>query len=244
MEKSYFFILLFFVSTLSFSQAKCEDADSDLLYAYSHVKSAYNSNNISHLKYYSNRSLEAFERSKEKLKTCGCESAYDLAYDGAKLLAHVENAGTFEDGRFYVKRARDIAQQSIVELDKFTVLTSEEESLLSLKSEKEKLEQLQKELKEKESEIKAKLAAQKQKEAEHNKERLINAYKEAIASNIEAYNKILELCNCDAETLTEIKPNEANLENKGVEEIKLYLLENIKGLTNTYLSRMDIFDED
>ncbi len=243
MEKSYFIVLLFLVSTLSIAQSKCEDADSDLLYAYSHVKSAYKSNNISHLKYYSNRSLEAFERSKEKLKACGCNSAYDLAYDGAKLLVHVEKANTYEDGRFYVKRARDIAQKSIVELDKFTILTNEEEELLTLESEKDKLEQLQNELKEKEAEIKAKLALQKEKESNLKKERLINTYKEAIANNIKTYNNILEICDCDPSTLADIKPKEEKIADKSVEEIKLLLIENIKGLTTNYLSRLDLCDE-
>ena len=244
MEKSYLIVGIFLMSLLSFGQSKCGDADSDLLYAYSHVKSAYKSNNITHLKYYSNRSFEAFQRSKDKLKECGCEKAYDLAYDGAELLAHVENASTFEDGRFYVKRARELAQKSIVELDKFTVMTVEESDLQALRSEKEQLEQLQKELAAKEAEVQAKLAAQKEKEAEVQKERLISAYKEAIANNVKTYNNILEICDCDPETLKDIAPKEENIESKSVEEIKLHLIKNIKDLTSNYLTRLDLCDED
>lgn len=244
MEKSYLIVMLFFISAVTFGQSKCGDADSDLLYAYSHVKSAYKSNNITHLKYYSNRSYEAFQRSKDKLKECGCAKAYDLAYDGAELLGHVENAKTFEDGRFYVKRARELAQQSIVELDKYTVMTAEESDLHALRSEKEQLERLQQELAAKEEEVKAKLAAQKEKETELQKEKLIIAYKEAIANNLKTYNNILEICDCDPDTLKDIAPKEENIESKSVEEIKIHLIKNIKDLTSNYLTRLDLCDED
>ena len=123
-------------------------------------------------------------------------------------------------------------------------MTNDEEELLTLESEKDELEQLQIELKEKEAQIKVKLAFQKEKEANLKKERLINTYKEAIANNIETYNNILEICDCDPNTLADIKPKEEKIEDKSVEEIKLLLIENIKGLTTNYLSRLDLCDEE
>lgn len=250
MEKSYVLIFLFGISLLSFSQTKCGDADSDLLYAYSHVKDSYESNNISHLKYYAKRSLDAFERSKSKLKECGCEAAYELAVKGSELLSHVDNQPTYEDGRFYVKRAKEIAQQSIVELDKFTVSEVQEVStdhsadLSKINSEKEKLEQLQKELAEKEAQVKAQLAAQKQKAEKLQKEQLIKAYNEAIANNLASYNNILEICDCDPESLKDIKPKEEDMQSKSVAEIKLHLIKNIKDITTNYLSRLDLCEEE
>tara|TARA_R110002049_G_C9175812_1_gene562621 strand:+ start:675 stop:1091 length:417 start_codon:yes stop_codon:yes gene_type:complete len=121
MKKNYLFFLFITICAFSYGQKNCEEADSDLIYAYSHVKSAYNSNNIDHLKHYANRSLESFKRAKPKLKTCGCEVAYNKVYDAIELLENVESAKTNEDGRFYVKRTRDLAKECITEMDKCTV---------------------------------------------------------------------------------------------------------------------------
>jgi hypothetical protein len=121
MNKIHLFFLFITVSMSSHGQENCKEADSDLIYAYSHIKSAYNSNNIHHLKYYAKRSLEAFERARPKLKTCGCDIAYNKVYDAIELLENVESAKTNEDGRFYVKRTREIAKNSITEMDKCTL---------------------------------------------------------------------------------------------------------------------------
>lgn len=249
MEKSYLLSLLFLLPFAVLAQNKCGDADSDLLYAYSHVKDSYESNNISHLKYYAKRSLDAFERSKSKLKDCGCDAAYDLAVKGVDLLSHVDNQPTYEDGRFYVKRAKEIAQQSIVELDKFTVSEVQEQEppvdeLSAIHSEKEKLEQLQKELAEKEAQVKAQLAAQKQKAEILKKEQLIKSYKEAIANNMASYQSILEICDCDPNTFKNLAPKDENMDSKSVEEIKVHFIKNMKDITSNYLSRLDLCEDE
>ncbi|MEJ2113878.1 MAG: hypothetical protein P8X62_09385 [Flavobacteriaceae bacterium] len=66
--------------------------------------------------------MEAFERTKDKLESCGCEKAYNFAYDIVELLRNVESSETNEDGRFYVKRARDLAKETINELELCTEL--------------------------------------------------------------------------------------------------------------------------
>src|SRR6056300_102596 len=136
----HFHLLLFLLTTFFISaQNECDTANSYLVNAYSHVKDSYESNNISHLKYYANRSLESFKLSKENLSSCGCTKALDLVKKGIDILAHVELAETYEDGRYYVKRGREIAKESIVELDKYTAsgyknegTTSTSETLSSL----------------------------------------------------------------------------------------------------------------
>lgn len=249
MKKFAFFSLFLMVSFWSFSQTVCGDADSDLLYAYSHVKDSYESNNISHLKYYAKRSFDAFERSKSKLKACGCDAAFELAYKGAELLAKVDHAPTYEDGRFFVKRAKEIAQQSIVELDKFTVgspsnISVNDHNLSTIQSEKEKLEKLQKELEAKEAKVKAQLAAQNEKEEQLKKAKLIEAYNDAIVNNLATYKKILEICDCDPATLKDIAPKEnKDIESESLEEIRLHLIEAFKTLTSNYLSHLNLCED-
>ena len=87
MKNSYFFLLFLLMYFQSVSQTKCSDAQSDLNYAYSHVKSAYDSNNLTHIKYYGKRSLDAFERAKNELENCDCQQANDYAYKGKTLLS-------------------------------------------------------------------------------------------------------------------------------------------------------------
>ena len=99
--KNYHLFLVLLISFQSFGQTNCDNANSYLVSAYSHVKDAYDSNNISHLKYYANRSVESFKLSKKNLNTCGCETALNLADKGIEILEKVEGVETFEDGRFY-----------------------------------------------------------------------------------------------------------------------------------------------
>lgn len=240
MKTCFSFLIFFIASSTIYSQTECEDANSDLIYAYSHVKSAYDSNNISHLKYYANRSLEAFERSKEKLTKCGCETAYNLAYDGAELLAKVENVKIYEDGRFYVKRARDIGKESVIALDKCTIPNNknENEELTALQNEQQQLKQQQELLKAKEEQIKMKLAQQEEKELALKKELLITKYKSAISSKIKIYNQVLDICDCNHDTIKEINDSE-DMEVKSTEEIKAYYLNHLKNLTSAYLVHLN-----
>lgn len=134
MKKTYLFFLFTTICAFSYGQESCSEADSDLIYAYSHIKTAYNSNNIYHLKEYANKSLEAFKRAKPKLKTCGCEVAYNKVYDAIELLENVEDAKTNEDGRFYVKRTRDIAKESITEMNLCTAAIDKNKTTVAVQN--------------------------------------------------------------------------------------------------------------
>lgn len=238
MKKNYIFFLFFLICLKFQCQTNCSEADSDIIYAYSDVKTSYEANNISHLKEYAYKSLKAFERAKPKLKNCGCEASYNNAYDAAELLAKVEDAETYEDGRFYVKRARDLAKQSVIELDKCTAATQEDNSLSLLQDEQAQLKQQQIELQQKEKEIKLKLAAQKDKELMLQKEQMISQYKTAISSSVKNYNDNLKICGCKNKI---VNPNDNSdtLMTKSLEEIRSYYLKSLKELATTYLSYLN-----
>lgn len=244
-----YYLLYFLISSLIINgQSNCEDANSYLVSAYSHVKDAYDSNNISHLKYFANRSVESFKLSKKTLQTCGCKTALELANKGIDLLAKVENVETFEDGRFYVKRARDISKESVIEIDKCSMenysetvaVTNEvkDNALNDLQEEQLRLEQQQEALKLKEAEIKAKLAEQKEKELGLKKKTLILSYENAISSNLETYNKALNVCNCNH---THLKNNQSSedISTRSVEDIKTYYTNNLKILASNYISELE-----
>lgn len=205
MKKNYLFFLIFIVySEFQAQNSPCIDADSNLIYAYSNVKDSYESNNVQHLKYYADKSLKSFESAKINLKKCGCDTASELAFNAKELMTKVEGAATFEDGRFFVKRAKEITQNAITELNKCTIPVKDKtenlasakdtgnDDLKALQQEKEKLEQQRLALKLKEEEILKKLDSQKSKELQLQKEALIKDHKALLNSNIVTCNKVLK----------------------------------------------------
>ncbi|WP_034041021.1 hypothetical protein [Wocania ichthyoenteri] len=248
-----YYFLLFFVATLNISgqTANCDDANSYLVNAYSHVKDAYDSNNISHLKYYANRSLEAFKLSKKTLKDCGCETALNLANKSIDLLAKVEGTETFEDGRFFVKRARDTSKESVIEIDKCSYSNSSDSNnsdvaktnksteLSDLQNEQLKLKQQQEALKLKENQIKQKLAQQEEKALMLKKEQLVISYKMAITENIKTYNDALKICDCKHNILKEVDSS-IDISKKSIEAIRTYYIDNLKTQASNYLSQLNL----
>ncbi len=225
------------------AQTNCDDANSYLVNAYSHVKDAYDSNNISHLKYYANRSVESLKLSKETLITCGCKTALNLANDVIELLAKVEDVKTFEDGRFYVKRARDISKESVLEIDKCALViynnsSNESEELSDIQNEQLELKQQQEALKLKVEQIKTKLAQQKEKELTLKKKQLILSYNNAITSNIKTYNTVLKICACNHEAIESIESSE-DISTKSIEDIRNLYTNNLKALATNYLSELN-----
>ncbi|GAA4896970.1 hypothetical protein GCM10023311_22160 [Flaviramulus aquimarinus] len=225
------------------AQTDCDVANSYLVNAYSHVKDAYDSNNISHLKYYANRSVESFKLSKETLITCGCKIALNLANKGIDLLAKVEYVETYEDGRFYVKRARDISKESVIEIDKCSLAlynntANESKELSDLQHEQLALKQQQEALKLKEKQIKTKLAQQKEKALTLEKKQLIISYNNAITSNIKTYNDALKICDCSYETIENIISSE-DMTSKSIADIRRFYTNNLKILASNYLSELN-----
>ena len=235
MKNNYFFLVFVFFYFQLNAQSKCSSAEPDLNYAYSLVKSAYDSNNLTHLKYYSKRSFDAFERAQNKLEGCNCERANNFALEGSQLLSKLENSTTFEDGRFYVKRAREIAQKAIHELENCSKLTYEDEALVELEFERQKLEEQQKQLKQKETKIQQLLADKEERELRIKKEKLIYASQQVLSSNINTYNEMLLANECEG-SVSKLSVNNKNLLSKDLTEIKLYYLNTIKKATLNYLS--------
>lgn len=238
MKNIYFFLVFVFFYFQLNAQSKCSSAGPDLNYAYSHVKSAYDSNNLTHLKYYSKRSYDAFTRAQNKLEGCNCDEANNYAFEGALLLSKIESSETFDDGRFYVKRAREIAQKAIHELEICSKLTHEDEALAELEYERQKLEEQQIQLKQKEEKLKRLLADKEARELRIEKEKLIYTNQQALSSNINAYNEMLLACDCQGH-ISKIPMNDDKLLAKDLKEIKRYYLGTIKKATLNYLSSLN-----
>ncbi|MDO7171485.1 hypothetical protein [Mariniflexile sp. AS56] len=242
--KNLYFLLILITSISISAQSKCDDANYYLVSAYSHVKSSFEANNISHLKYYANRSIESLKLSKKQLTQCDCVPALTLADKAIFLLEKVEAEKTYEDARFYVKQGRDISKESVIAIEKCStaptkVSTTNNQALDDLEQEQLKLKQQQEALKLKEAEIKTRLAAQKEKDSQHQKETLILNYKTAISANIKTYNETLKTCDCDHTPLKTMDDLEDSA-SKNIKDVKIYYINSLKALTLNYLSALDL----
>ncbi len=251
--KNYYLLFFLITSLVVNSQGDCDYTNSYLVSAYSHVKDSYDSNNINHLQYYANRSLESFKLAKKTLSDCNCEPALELADKCIELLAKVDTAENYENGRFYVKRARDYSKNSVIEIDKCSVSSptdtyaeasgGEDAELSDLQIEQLRLKQQQEVLKLKEQQIKMKLAEQKEKELIIQKKQLILSYKNAVTSNINTYNETLNTCSCtNYEPFRDIESSE-DMSAKSIKEIKDFYNSRIKSLASEYVSQLNSCDE-
>lgn len=238
MKKYYIFLVSLCLVSTAFAQSKCSDADSDMNYAYSHVKSSYDSNNISDLKYFAHRSLEAMTRVMPVLKNCGCQPTLSLIEKGIDLLKEVDPAESWEDGRFYVKRAREIAREGIASLDQCTKVTVEEQELLSLEMEQNALKQKQLELERQQKELQDKMFAQKLKEEIIQKELIVTTYDAALSSNLKSYNEALINCQCKSQ-LDKPAINSGQLTQLEDDRIKELYVDAIKSLSSMYLLKLE-----
>jgi len=117
MKKIYFFFLIFTIYLHSNGQVNCTEANSDVVYGYSHLKTANEASNLENLKQWSDRSLKSFIQVSTKLKICMCEKSYDNATNIVKLLSQVEKTKSFQDGQLLIKKARGVAKNVVKELN-------------------------------------------------------------------------------------------------------------------------------
>ncbi|GAB1857175.1 hypothetical protein MHTCC0001_20110 [Flavobacteriaceae bacterium MHTCC 0001] len=246
--KNHYLILCFITAAFAINAqtTNCDDANYYVLSAYSHVKTSYDANNISHLKYYAHRSLESYKLSEPALPNCNCDSATELSVKVMDLLAKVDGAETFEDGRFFVKRAREIAQKIVAELDDCTVPTSDDEVASVDTSGLSELERKQNELLRQQEALKQEAEALKAKIAEEEKaanqlaidrKNLISSYNQIIPSTVENYNNTLKKCGCDKETIV-YKNDNMDFSNKSLKSVKSHYLTTLETLTSEYLEQL------
>ncbi|TRZ43716.1 hypothetical protein [Robertkochia solimangrovi] len=110
--------LIFFLLAISqWGKAQCSTAYSSATYALAHTKKSFKADNFDHQKYYAERALEAFEKTKEQVTACGCDNALTPIIDGIDNLSQAVDPEDWEAGRFYVQKALDNARDLINEMD-------------------------------------------------------------------------------------------------------------------------------
>lgn len=110
-------LFLFFLLVSPYLSANCDTAYSSATYALSHTKKALGSNNFDHQKYYADRAIEAFEKTKSLVQNCGCDESMNAILDGLENLEKAADPKDWDLGRYYTKRAYANAQELITALD-------------------------------------------------------------------------------------------------------------------------------
>ncbi|MFP2995990.1 hypothetical protein ABN763_08765 [Spongiivirga sp. MCCC 1A20706] len=195
------FLLL--ISLFSYSQA-CDDASSQASYAYSHTKKAYDSNNRDHLTQASERAYEAFVNTRDAAEKCGCDNAYNKAYDAVELISKAVDVTKWEDGRYYVKKSKTLAQEIIDALDQCAAngpmveeVTLDDSGLTELQAQQKALEEQQKALKAKEMALKEEMATKAKEKERLKKEAFVKKQNAHLSAFVNSANNILSATKCE-----------------------------------------------
>ncbi|WP_066220727.1 hypothetical protein [Formosa haliotis] len=252
--KLYYTLGIALFACLSFKGfSQCSDVQPDVNYAYSHVKSAFEANNLTHLQYFADRSLKAYERAQEKFKTCDCEGATNFTYENIQYLKKVDRSETFEDARYYIKQSVEGAKNILAALDECTAKTYiappaiEDEADLASNTTEPTVMPTQtvsttnySAAATTSSADPIQLAEQKERELLAIKNMLISKNKSVLNTNVSAYNEALALCNCNTEPITVTpSPEDQVLQYKSIDGIRSHYLNALKTLTSTYLSKLN-----
>ncbi|NAS32627.1 hypothetical protein GTQ40_16725 [Flavobacteriaceae bacterium R38] len=112
--------ILFGFNSIEASGIDCAEAHSPATYALSHAKKSLKADNFDHQKYYAERALEAFEKTKALIENCGCQEALNAITQGSENLKKAAEPNDWDKGRFYVKKAYADAQNLISSLEMCT----------------------------------------------------------------------------------------------------------------------------
>ena len=255
MKRINLFPIIFCICFYSYSQTGCTDAQAHIVYAFNNAKNSLKANNITHLKFYANKALEAFERVQEALDDCNCAEVEAYTIESIEKLYKVPPIAKMAEAQYFVGKAKENAQKIITALDYCTVsdkgssvvsvASSDDQDLSELEKEQLKLKQQQEALIKKQNALKQQLAKQKEAELNVEKQQLIVKSNAAISKNIQAYNELLDACHCNTEISDgSVKQNDKELMSKSVDEIKSYYLKSIKDLTSNYMNMLSTCDNE
>ncbi|WP_335964517.1 hypothetical protein [Galbibacter sp. PAP.153] len=110
-------LFFLFVLTTNYAVSQCTSAYSQASYALAHTKKSLSSDNFDHQKYYAGRAIEALEKTKSLVESCGCSEATSPILDALDNLKLAEDPADWEAGRFYAKHGYEYLQTLMTKLD-------------------------------------------------------------------------------------------------------------------------------
>lgn len=122
-----YLLSLAFVLSSFFVSAECDNTYSSASYALNHTKKSMSAKNFDHQKYYAYKALEALEKAKKLIESCGCNKAIDPILNGIDNLEKAADPKDFDMGRYYTKKAFGDIKDLIEELDVYTQSSVQDE---------------------------------------------------------------------------------------------------------------------
>ena len=263
MKIIFLFSLLFCTYFISFSQTGCLDAQAHIIYAFNNAKDGLESNNLTDVKYYAQKTLESFKNVQSVLGDCDCENVENLTYESIQKLSKVPRTEKMSVAKYFVAKSKDNSHKIITALDYCTVtnkgisivtdkeispviddkLSHLEKEQLKLKQQQEALLKQQEALLKQQEALKQKMLKQKGSDLRIEKQQLITISNAALVKNIKAYNEVLHVCHCDTSIPDNyIDINNEQLISKSIDEIRTYYISSSKNLTSSYLELLNTCD--
>ena len=198
MKNTYIFLVIFCAFSLKISaQSDCSKAYAYMVYALSYSESALESNDIEHVKHFSERSKMAFGKAQSSLSSCPCDSVEDMVNDAITYLSKVKNARTIKESYYYSNKGQKLADATISQLDNCTEsvkgflpdvsveIDSAIDELASIEAVQNDLLQQQEALKQKQAELKQRLVEKKEQELVMKRKELISKFEITLNTNVD-----------------------------------------------------------
>lgn len=93
------------------AQSSCDEAFSAASYSIAHTENAYEATNMEHVQEWSEKALETFSEVESITIDCDCNEAADYAYKGYSAAEKCLDQSTWEEARYYSKKAMQNARQ-------------------------------------------------------------------------------------------------------------------------------------
>ncbi len=104
--KSQIAILLICLCTqTALGNSSCADGYTSASYGLSHSKKSFKANNFDHQQYYAGRALDALEKTRDLVNSCGCDGALISIAAGIENLEKALDPKDWDMGRYFTKRA-------------------------------------------------------------------------------------------------------------------------------------------
>ena len=248
MKKITFLLLtLTFYNNLLF--ADCVEATSSANYVILHTKKSINADNFDHQRYFADRAIDAFLKTKKSMDNCGCDEALSAIESGLINLRRAADPEDWDKGRFYAKRALEDADLMMSALDVCTsgsrntsinyessTYSNAEQNLISeqqrIEEQKKRLEEEQKRLEkqlEEQRKLQEQLSVARQKELDLQL-MVKNNTEAAIANYEQSLNSLISALSCaDAKKVmaTNYTKTQQDLEKETLGSTKRFYLEKI-----------------
>ncbi len=262
--KKIVLVLFCFIFLTSNAQDLYNDALTAASYAYSHIKKAYEMNNMTHTHEYADKAIKSFMIVEELSGKCGCSEANETAYLAKVDLESLLSQDTYEQSRFYAKRVKELGFTVLSQLTDCQSkknfyyqdnMASIDNQMVEVSEKQRELEERKRQLEIEQKNLDAQIAHQNKLKEEFEAKRDVELKEQALIKSkaelaLDKLEKALQELGVmfDDNSMIESQGNyvrsEADLMNETLIETKNYYIKTAKELTATAMKQIAGFVDD